>query len=85
MPNKEDKSTYQTESSHSDLEFVRSFIPVGLKEINFTREKRVSRDIFGKKSRMEVVFLIYCEHLSFCVQLSPQIQTHSSCFVRTLA
>ena len=51
------------------------------KFVNFTQEKCVNR----QKLRMEDVSLIYFEQIvSFCA-LSSQIQSHSNCFVKTLA
>ena len=47
--------------------------------VNFTWEKRVNRDLFGQKLRMDDVFLIYFEkNCQFsCNYLLTQIQTHS--------
>ena len=48
----------------ADLEFAKSFTPVSFKKVNFTREKRVKRNIFGQELRMEDASLIYFEQ--FC-------------------
>ena len=57
-----------------------------LKFLNYTREKRINRNIFGQLLTTEnVFFLSHLNKLSVFVQLCTQIQTHSSCFVKNRA
>ena len=66
-----------------DMEFVKSLTLLQDSHFfNFTREKRVNRDIFGQKLRMEHVYSSNLNKLSVFVQLSTQKQTHSSSFVK---
>ena len=55
------------------------------KFVNFAREKRVYRDIFGQKLRMEDVLLIHFEKRSVFLHISTQIQTPFNCFVKIIA
>ena len=68
------------------MEFVNCFTPVRFQKKSILPEKKcVNRKILGQKLGIENVLLIYFEQIArFCVQLFTQIQTHSSCFLKTL-
>ena len=70
----------------TDLEFVQCFTIVRFQFfLDFDREKRVYRDIFGKHWELRMFYSSILKILSGFVQLSTPIQTQSNYFVETLA
>ena len=62
----------------ADMEFVKCFTQVRFPTFLILPEKRVSRNIFGKEIKNEVVLLIHFEQIASFLQLSISIQTQYS-------
>ena len=60
------------------MEFVKCFTQVRFPTFLILPEKRVSRNIFGKEIKNEVVLLIHFEKIASFLQLSIPIQTQYS-------
>ena len=62
----------------ADMEFVKCFTQVRFPTFLILPEKRVSRNIFGKEIKNEVVLLNHFEQIASFLQLSIPIQTQYS-------
>ena len=62
----------------ADMEFVKCFTQVRFPTFLILPEKRVSRNIFGKEIKNEVVLLIHFEKIASFLQLSIPIRTQYS-------
>ena len=62
------------------MEFVKNFTRVRFPKISILPEKRVDSDIFGKKWISMMFYSSILNKLSVVLQISTQIQSHSSYF-----